>query len=82
MPEIRIIKLSVMAALAHQGMMIALLDDLATIEHDDAVCMSNGGETMCDEYGCAVLQDQVKSFLDLRFGKWINTGGRFIQDDD
>src|SRR6266571_8191228 len=80
--EVRIIELSIMPALAHQGMMIALLDDLSTIEHDNAIRVSNGGEAMCDEYGCAVLQDQVKPFLDLRLGKWINTCGRFIQDDD
>ena len=82
MPEVRIIELSVMAALTHQGMMIALLDNLATIEHDDAVRVSNGGEAMRDQYGCAVLQDQVKPFLDLRLGQWINTGSRLIQDDD
>ena len=82
MAEVHIIELSVVPALAHQGMMIALLDDISAIKYDDAVRVSNGGESMRDEYGCAVLQDQVKSFLDLRLGKWINTGGRFIQDDD
>jgi hypothetical protein len=52
-----------MPILAQQGMVIALLDNLATIERD--------------EYGCPVLQDQFKLFLDLCLGQWINTGGRF-----
>jgi hypothetical protein len=33
---------------ALQAMMIALLDNLATIEYDDAVRASNGGEAMYD----------------------------------
>jgi hypothetical protein len=82
MTEVCIIELGVVPALVHQGMMITLLDYLATIEYDNAVRMPNGGEAMCDEYGCAVLQDQVKPFLDLRLGEWINTGGGFIQYDD
>ena len=82
MTEVCIIGLSVMSSLAHQGMVITLLDNLATIDNADAVRLSNGGEAMSDQNGCLMLQDQVKPFLDLRLGQWIDTGGRFIQDDD
>ena len=71
-----------MTALVHQSMMIALLDNLTTIEHDNAIRVSNSGKSMCDQYSCTVLQDQIKPFLDLRLGQWVNTGSRFIQDDD
>jgi hypothetical protein len=57
--------LGIVPALAHQSMMITLLDNHATIENVDAIRVSNGGESMHDQYGCAVLQDQVKPFLDL-----------------
>jgi hypothetical protein len=46
MPKIHIIKLSIMSSLAHQSMMTTLLDNLATIDNDDAVRMSNGVEAM------------------------------------
>src|SRR5438270_18704 len=82
MTEIRIIKLSIMPTLAHQTMMTTLLDNPATIKNNDAVRVPHGREAMSDQNGCAVLQNQVKPFLDLRLGQWINAGGRFIQDDD
>ena len=68
MPKIRIIKLSIMPALAHQGMVITLLNNLATIDNDDAVRVSNRREAMSDQNGCPVLQNQVKPLLDLRLG--------------
>jgi len=55
-----------MPIMAHQSMVITLLDNHAMIKHDDAVRVSNGGEAMCDQYSSPVLQDQIKPFLDLR----------------
>ncbi|GEM_PF-5327384 len=66
-----------MPTLAHPGMVITLLDNLATIDNYDAVLVPNVVEAMCDEYSYAVLQDQVKPILDLCLGQRINTGGRF-----
>src|SRR5207248_8335219 len=66
MTEIRIIKLSIMATLAHQTMMTALLDNPATIENDDAIRVTHSRKPMSDQYRCTMLQDNVKPFLDLR----------------
>jgi hypothetical protein len=55
-------------ALAHQRIMITLLHNLATIDNDNAIRVSNSGKAMCEQYGCAVLQNQFNPLLDLRLG--------------
>jgi hypothetical protein len=76
--EVGVVELSIMPTLAHQGLMIAFLNDPAPVEDDDAISMANGGESMSNEDSCAMLQYKVKSLLDLRLREWINTGCRFI----
>src|SRR5258706_8995042 len=82
MPPIRIVKLRVMTTLPHQSIVIALFHYSATIKHDDTVGMADGGEAVRDQDGGAILQYQVKSFLNVCLGQWINTGGCFVQNDD
>src|SRR5579859_3710797 len=80
--EVGVVKLRVVAALLHQRSVIALFHNFAGVEYDDAVGAADGGEAVRDDDGCTLLQDQVKSFLNLGLGERVNAGGGFIEDDD
>src|SRR5712691_13153412 len=82
MTEVGIVKLRVVTALLHQCGMVALLNDFAEVEHDNAVGAANGGETVRNQNGCALLQDEIKPLLNLRLCERVNAGGGFVEDDD
>src|SRR6266446_3177587 len=82
MPPVGVVELRVMTTLLHQSIVIALFHNSATVKHDDAVGMAEGGEAVRDQDGGAILQHQVKSFLNVCLGQWINAGRCLVQNDD
>ena len=62
--------------------MTAFLDNAATIQDDDTVGMANSREAVGNDNGGAVLQHEVKTFLNLRLGERINAGRCFIENND
>ena len=82
MPEVSIIQLRIMAAVLHQPIVAAFLDDAALLQNDDAIGGLHGGQPVRDEDRSALRQDQIKRIFDLALGKGIDAGGRFVEDED
>src|SRR5262249_12058399 len=61
---------------------LALLDDLAMIEHDDVVGMDHGGKAVGDDERGALARDTLQSVLDLLLGVAVECGRRFVQHED
>ena len=62
--------------------MRALLDDPAAVDDDDAVGVTQGGETVRDRDGGAPLGEGIERALDLLLGFGIEGGGRLIEDQN
>ena len=60
--------------------MATLLDDLAVLDHQDHVGMTDGGQTMGDQEGGAALEDMLDCILNEHLGFCINGRCRFIQN--
>ena len=56
-PEISIIKFSVMPTLGQQAIVTAFFDDGAFLHDDDSICGLHGGETMRDEDAGGIFQN-------------------------
>ena len=82
MPKISIIQFRIMPALREQVGVVASFDDVALLEHNDAVSVFHGGEAVGNDDGRAVGHDEVEGFLNLFLGKGINAGGGFVEDED
>lgn len=80
--EVGVVEFGVVAAGSHKVFVAALLDDLAFLQDDDAVCCADGREAMGDDDSSAVLHDKVERFLNLGFGERVNAGGGFIKYKD
>ena len=70
------------AAFGQQLEMLALLDDLAAIEHDDVVGMHDGGEAMRDDEARALARHAFERVLDLALGMAVERRGRLVEHQD
>ena len=82
MAEVGVVEVGVVAALGHQRVVRALLDDLAVGHHKDAVGVAHGGEPAGDDDRGPVLHQGLQPRLDLHLGEGIDAGGRLVQDED
>lgn len=82
MPEVGVVQFGIMPVLRHELVVAALLDDFAAPQHDDAVCRAHSAETMRDENRRGLREDQVKRFLNLRFGERVDARRRFVENED
>ena len=62
--------------------MPAVLDDLAALDHQDAVGMHDGVQPVRDDDGGAVLAEMLDRLLHLALGFGIERGGRLVEQDD
>ena len=82
MAEISIIKFRIMPTLLHERIVVALLDNFALAQHNDTVCAANGTQPVGNQDRSRLGKDFIECFLNLRFCKRVNTGGRFIKDEN
>ena len=82
MAEIGVVQLGIVTALAQQCIMVALLDDLALTQHNNAISVLDGRKTVCDDNRCSILKRDIQPFLNLGLCERIDAGCCFIQDED
>src|SRR5579875_92546 len=80
--EVGVVEVGVVTAKLHKRLVVALLDDAAPVEDDDAVGVTNGREPVGDEDGRAIFKYKVKPLLNLCLGERIDAGGGLVEDDD
>ncbi len=62
--------------------MVAVFDQLTTLEDENPVSVANGGEAMSDDDGRPSNSNLFQGSLDEGFGLVIDGGGGFVQDED
>src|SRR5262245_37670488 len=67
------------AAFGQKFEMLALLDDLATIEHNDVVGMHDRGEAMGDDEAGALARHALERILDLALGMAVERRSRLVE---
>jgi hypothetical protein len=70
------------AALRHQLVVRAKLDDLTVLEHADAVGVAHRGKPMRDQDGRALATGSQDAIEDLRLAPNVELRRRFIQQHD
>ncbi len=80
--KLQAVERGVAAAAAQQLLVAAGLDDLARLDHQDAVRVHDGGEPVRDHDGGAALAELGDRLLHVPLGFGIERGGRFIEQDD
>ena len=68
------------AALRQQGVVVALLHDVAVLHHKDKVCLPDGGKAVRHDEAGASLHHAGKGLLDAYLSAGINGGGGFVQN--
>src|SRR5579884_339375 len=82
MPEVGIVELRIMTAAQHKRVVIALFDDSALLKHQNAVGVANSREPVSNQDGGALLQDQIKPFLNLRLSERVDAGSGLVEDEN
>ena len=75
-------ELRIDAALAHQLGMLALLGDMAAVEHEDAVAIDDAGQAVRQDERRAALHQPVERFLDHRLVLGIDGGQGLVEHQD
>ena len=70
------------AALPHQRLVPAALDDAAAVEHQDAVAIDDAGEAMRQDQRGASVHQPVERLLDHRLVLGVDRGQRLVQHQD
>jgi hypothetical protein len=70
------------AAARHQFIVRALFDDLAVFEHDDAICVGDGAQSMGDDEAGAAGHEVLQAPLDEPLALGVEIAGRFIENED
>src|SRR5207248_2678415 len=73
---------AVATAFGHELVVRAELDDLAVLEHADAVGVPHRGKAMRDEDGCAAAAGREDAIEYLRLAANVELRRRFIQEHD
>src|SRR5579883_284210 len=82
MPEVGIVELRIMTATQHKRVVIALFHDSALLKHQNAVGVADSREPVSNQDGGAMLQDQIKPFLNLGLGQRVYAGGGLVEDEN
>src|SRR5215510_15453894 len=67
---------------AQQFVVLAALDDLAALDHQNGVGMGDGVQAVRDHDGGAVLAEMLDRLLHLLLRLGVERSSRFIQQDD
>ena len=77
--KLTIVKLSVKSILLQQSFVIALLDNIPILNHQNQISVANSTQTMCNNKTSFSLHQLLHGFLDKDFGARINRACRFVQ---
>ena len=80
--ELLLVQVEIGTLLFKEFGVIALLNNLSLIQHDDLVRMLNGRQSVCDDDGGAVLRKCDERILDELFCVRIDTRGGLVKDED
>ena len=70
----------VAAALGHEFVMAAELDDAPVVDDGDPVGAASSGEPVGDDHGRATFKHDIERALDLSFGVEVEVAGRLVED--
>jgi hypothetical protein len=65
-----------------QLVMGAAFDDFAVAQDEDEVGVADGAEAMGDDEAGAAGHEPVQGLLDETFGRGVDAGGGFVEDQD
>ena len=68
--------------LRHQLIVVALLDGMPVLQHDDPVGAADGGQTVRDNDAGAALKELRQRLLDQHLGIAVDRGGRLVEHQD
>ena len=80
--ELALVEVVVEALLAQELGMITLLDDPATVNHDDHVGVADRREAMGDDEGGAPVTQARHGLLDQHLGARVDVARRLVEDED
>lgn len=80
--ELLLVQVEIGSLLFKEFGVIALLNNLSLIQHDDLVCMLNGRQSVCDDDGGSVLGKCDERILDELFCMRIDTRGSLVKDEN
>ena len=65
--KLHFVKFTILSIKGHEFLMCALLDNPTLYNHDDAISIANGGESVGDDEGRATLHQVLKGLLNSHF---------------
>ena len=80
--ELLLVQVEIGSLLFKEFGVIALLNNLSLIQHDDLVRMLNGRQSVCYDDGGAVLRKCDERILDELFCVRIDARGSLVKDED
>ena len=78
--ELAVIELGIEAALRQQGVVVALLHDVAILHHKDDIGLTDGGQAVGHDKAGAALHHPGKGSLNAHLGAGVDGGGRLVQN--
>ena len=70
------------AILLQQLSVISPLRNTAFIDHNDLVCVPDGGKTVGDGDGCPVLRQLLQAFLNMAFTLIVQSAGGLVKNQN
>ena len=70
--ELAIIEISIEAILAHEFLVVALLDNISIFHHENQIRISDSGQAMGNDKGSSALHEFVHGFLNQLFCSGID----------
>ena len=81
-PELGFVQAAVQAALGQQPLVRPDLDDTTAFEHDDAIGVQNGGQSMCNHDVGASAHEALQRILDQELAFAVERAGGFVEDQN
>src|SRR5438128_12614214 len=81
-PELALVELGVAAASGQERGVVAALDDLARLDHQDQVGVADRAQAMRDDDAGASAQEPAERCLDPLLGAGVDAARRLVEDQD
>src|SRR4030081_1733483 len=81
-PELALVELGVVAASGEERGVVAALDDLAGLDHQDQIGVLDRAQAVCDDDAGASTQQPAERYLDPLLGARVDTARRLVEDQD
>ncbi len=80
--KLHAVVMRVNAILLQQLSVISPLRNTAFIDHNDLVCVLDGGKTVGDGDGCPVLRQLLQAFLNMAFTLIVQSAGGLVKNQN